>query len=558
MPQTLARRQLQAPFGELAGEGRAERALDVGKQGAPTPFGVATRADADKEANRFRRSVHFVGDQTARCELFLPRIFLLAVAGALHDAETRKLAKVSRSEDRAESGRLGAALFAVAVVAIGALFAAVAVILLGGLMVGATHASSWSAAFRSALNGNRQLVAIAAFLGTYLVIAIGKLPGFQLDRTGAALLGASAMVGAGVLSLDQAYASIDFDTITLLLGAMIVVANLRLSGFFGLVSARAVARTRHPATLLTAIVAVTGLFSAFLVNDTICLVMTPLVLDLAFRLKRDPVPYALAVPLASNVGSVATITGNPQNMMIGSFSHIPYGAFVGALWPVAVIGLCLTVLLIVLAYRDEFLTGARLGDVSVRAKRYHPALAWKSVAVTLAMMALFFAGQPIAKVAIVAGAFLLLTRKVKAEKVYREIDWPLLLMFVGLFIVVAGLEKAILTREAMNVVGRLDFESAPILSFITAGLSNIVSNVPAVLLLKPFIANTSDQQQSWLVVAMASTLAGNLTLVGSVANLIVAQRAKVEGVDIDFWTHLKIGAPLTLMTIAFGAWWLGR
>src|SRR5262245_4873311 len=159
-------------------------------------------------------------------------------------------------------------------------------------------------------------VAILVFAATYFVMAVGRLPGYRIDRAGAALLGASLMVGFGVLSLDEAYAAVDMNTITLLLGVMIVVANLRLSGFFRIATAFVPARARHPFALLAAIVAVAGLLSAFLVNDTICLVMTPLVLDLVTRLKRQPLPYLLAVAMASNAGSVATITGNPQNMII--------------------------------------------------------------------------------------------------------------------------------------------------------------------------------------------------------------------------------------------------
>ena len=164
---------------------------------------------------------------------------------------------------------------------------------------------------------------IAIFAATYLVMAIGKLPGYQLDRAGAALLGASLMIWSGVLSLDEAFQSIDLETIVLLLGMMIVVANLRLSGFFEVVNDWVVARARHPLALLCGIVLVSGALSAFLVNDAICLVLTLPVLDLAKRLERDPTPYLLAIPMASNAGSVATITGNPQNMIIGSISHIP-------------------------------------------------------------------------------------------------------------------------------------------------------------------------------------------------------------------------------------------
>jgi Na+/H+ antiporter NhaD/arsenite permease-like protein len=205
-----------------------------------------------------------------------------------------------------------------------------------------------------------RVAAILIFAATYLFIAIGKLPGYHLDRAGAALLGASLMVGFGVLSLDDAYRAIDFETITLLLGMMIVVANLRLSGFFRLVNGWVVTRARHPLVLLAAVVLVAGSFSAFLVNDTICLVMTPLVLEIVTRFKRDPIPYLLAIPMASNIGSTATITGNPQNMIIGTLSQIPYGTFASALWPVAAMGLILTIAFIALAFRREFLTGERL------------------------------------------------------------------------------------------------------------------------------------------------------------------------------------------------------
>jgi Na+/H+ antiporter NhaD/arsenite permease-like protein len=245
-----------------------------------------------------------------------------------------------------------------------------------------------------------RVAAILIFAATYVFIAIGKLSGYHLDRAGAALLGASLMVAIGVLSLQDAYRAIDFDTITLLLGMMIVVANLRLSGFFRLVNGWVVTRARHPLVLLTAVVLVAGSFSAFLVNDTICLVMTPFVLDIVTRLKRDPVPYLLAIAMASNVGSTATITGNPQNMIIGSLSHIPYGTFAAALWPVATAGLILTAVLIALVYRNEFLTRERLPTLVPTPAHHHTPLVIESTLVTAAMVGLFFTGQPVAKIAI--------------------------------------------------------------------------------------------------------------------------------------------------------------
>jgi Na+/H+ antiporter NhaD/arsenite permease-like protein len=438
---------------------------------------------------------------------------------------------------------------------------AVVLLILFAMLIGvglyaARNSSLYRASTQTLWDDRVMIVAVAIFAGTYLVIAIGKLPGYHLDRAGAALLGASLMVGLGAVPLDEAYRSIDFNTIALLLGMMIVVANLRLSGFFRLVNNWIVTRAQHPVVLLTAIVLVAGSFSAFLVNDTICLVMTPLVLDLVTRLKRHPVPYLLAIPVASNIGSTATITGNPQNMIIGGLAHIPYGVFAAALWPVAASGLVLTVILIALGYRHEFLTRERLCAVDAGPAHHHGLLVFKSVLVTASMVVLFFAGQPVAKVAIIGGALLLVTRRVKADKVYREIDWPLLVMFVGLFVVVAGLERSVLTPDAVAAVGRLHLDTVPVLLVVTAGLSNLVSNVPAVLFLKPFVANLHDPQRAWLIIAMASTLAGNFTLVGSVANLIVAQRAQAQGVTLGFWEYFEVGAPVTVLTIVIGAWWL--
>src|SRR3984957_11457080 len=200
----------------------------------------------------------------------------------------------------------------------------------------------------------RKIAAAVIFVGSYLALAIGRIPGLSIDRAGIALVGASLMVASGALPLEDAYRAVDLDTITLLLGIMIVVANLRLSGFFAVATAWVMAHARRPLILLGAVVATSGVFSAFLVNDAICLVLTPLVLELTLALGRRPVPYLLAVAMASNVGSTATITGNPQNIMIGSFSHISYTKFAVALGPVALVGLIITVALIALFHRAEF------------------------------------------------------------------------------------------------------------------------------------------------------------------------------------------------------------
>lgn len=408
----------------------------------------------------------------------------------------------------------------------------------------------------SGLGGDTVKVAAGAiFAGTYLALAIGKIPGLRIDRAGVALVGASLMVGAGVVTLEEASQAVDFATITLLLGIMIVVANLRLSGFFALANAWVVRRVHRPIVLLIAVTFVSGLFSAFLVNDAICLVLSPLVLDLTLRLNRRPTPYLLAVAMSSNVGSVATITGNPQNIMIGSFSGLSYIRFAQALTPIALIGLVLTVLLLALCYRAEFATRDRLVTTPA-VRRVRTGLMVRALFATAIMIALFFAGQPPAKAAIVIGGLLLLTRRLRSERVYAEIDWSLLLMFVGLFIVVASAHRALFTPDVLAQASRLHLDQVPVLSVVTAMLSNVVSNVPAVLVLKPFIGALKDQDRAWLVVAMASTLGGNFTILGSIANLIVVQKAATRGVAISFWDYFKVGAPLTVLTIAVGTLWL--
>jgi Na+/H+ antiporter NhaD/arsenite permease-like protein len=400
------------------------------------------------------------------------------------------------------------------------------------------------------------LAAIVIFLATYLVLAIGRLPGFRVDRTGACIIGASLMIAFGVLDLQQAFDAINHDTIILLFGMMIVVANLRLSGFFSLVAEWVVEHAHRPIFLLAGIVFVAGFFSAFFVNDTMCLVLTPLVLEITRHLRRRPAPYLLAVAMAANIGSVATITGNPQNMMIGSFSGIHYRTFAAALSPVAAIGLALTVAVIAVCYHREFRMGEKV-VLERRAVRVNRVLMWKSLAVSAGMIVFFFAGWPVPKVALIAGALLLVTRRVKPERVYREIDWPLLVLFIGLFIVVAGVEKTSLPGDLFGAAQQFHLERISVLSAFAVLLSNLVSNVPAVLVFKPFIAHLGDPTRAWLTLAMSTTLAGNFTILGSVANLIVIQRARHQA-PIGFWEYFKVGAPLTVLTAAAGVFWVGR
>jgi Na+/H+ antiporter NhaD/arsenite permease-like protein len=398
-----------------------------------------------------------------------------------------------------------------------------------------------------------KFVTAAIFLLTYAGVAIGRLPGLRIDRAGIALTGAAFTIAVGAISPEEAYRAIDLDTLALLLGMMIVVGHLRLSGFFRLGARWALEHAHSQPVFLLAVALTSGLLSAFLVNDAVCLVMAPLVIETTRALRRDPVPYLLAVAMASNVGSAATITGNPQNMIVGAFSHIPYVEFAEALGPTAALGVALVVVLVAAFSPREFYPIVRLGAAGAKARVNRPQMI-KATLVTLGVVARFFAGAPVGETAMLGGALLLVTRSIKAHKVYREIDGSLLLLFAGLFVVVAGAEKVLLSDQALVLAHSLHLENVWTLTSVTAALSNVISNVPAVLAIKPFVQGLGDPHKIWLVIAMSSTFAGNLTLVGSVANLIVAEKARQAGIEISFWRYARVGAPLTLLTLALGAW----
>jgi Na+/H+ antiporter NhaD/arsenite permease-like protein len=392
-----------------------------------------------------------------------------------------------------------------------------------------------------------------AFAGTYLGLALGRLPFFRVDRTGVAIIGGAVMVVSGVLPWDRAVAAVDAHTLVLLFGMMIVAAYLRLSGFFRLVTHAAVRRANTPTGLLGLIIVAAGVLSALFVNDVICLVMAPIVLDVVRQLRLPPVPYLIALATAANVGSVATLTGNPQNMLVGSFSGIGYRTFLLREAPVAVIGLAVVFLVIWLAYRRALPPTLPAVDLSEHFRMHYPLMIKTMIGVSIMLVA-FLAGVPIALVAIGGAAYCLLTRRVNPDKVYREIDWGLLVLFTGLFVVVGGIEATGIARELLGGAAVMGLYRPAVLTAVTAALSNLVSNVPAVLLFKSVIPTFGEPTRAWLLLAMASTLAGNLTILGSVANLIVVEHARNAGIQVRFLEYSRVGVPVTLLTLLVG--WL--
>jgi Na+/H+ antiporter NhaD/arsenite permease-like protein len=402
---------------------------------------------------------------------------------------------------------------------------------------------------------NPTLLTGAIFLATYAVVAFGSLPVLRIDRTAAAVVGAILMVVLGGLPLDDAWEAIDHRTLLLLFGMMVLIASLRLSRFFATVARWVVSTVRHPAALLVVVVFTSGLLSALFVNDTICLVFTPILIEIAQLRRQRPLPYLLALATASNIGSVATITGNPQNMLIGSLSGISYASFAWSLAPVAIAGLALDAAILCWLFRRDLIVGTP--DASgTRVRPMHRAMMAKSLIVAAAVLAGFLLGYEPAVVAIAAAAVLLITRRVHPEKLYGRVDWGLLMLFIGLFVVIAGVERAGLVDQLFAWLSPLGIETTAGLTVVVTVLSNVISNVPAVMLFKSLIPTWADPATAWLTLAMASTLAGNLTLVGSIANLIVLQGARRHGIVITFWEYTRVGVPVTLATLAFGIWWM--
>ncbi len=391
-------------------------------------------------------------------------------------------------------------------------------------------------------------VAFVVFLLTYVVIALGQPPLFRIDRTGAAIIGASLMVILGVLTIQDAYDAIDYKTILILFGMMILIANLRLSGFFGIVLNFLSRNLRNPLVLFYVLIFVSGLLSAFFVNDTVCLIFTPFILELTRRMNVNPKPYLLALAMSANIGSVATITGNPQNIIIGAASGISYSEFFVKLFPVSLISLVIAGLVIHFFYRDDIKN--QIVEIKDIRYKYNKALVIKSSLMALLTVVLFFLNVPMHIVAIGVGAFLLITRRVKPEKVYSLVDFELLILFIGLFIVVRGFENSIVFGEIVNYVKQVVNTPLSLVLF-SALLSNIVSNVPAVLIFKPMMGSLFNSQDVWLYLAMSSTFAGNLTILGSIANIIVIESASPK-VKISFLEYLKVGVPVTILSILFG------
>jgi Na+/H+ antiporter NhaD/arsenite permease-like protein len=390
------------------------------------------------------------------------------------------------------------------------------------------------------------------FLISYGVFAIGRLPGTRVDRAGMAFIGAVAMFAIGALDGRSAIASLDYETLVLLFSMMVLVAVLHLEGFFEWVTRQIVARF-EPSHLLPGVIFSSGILSAFLVNDVVCLFMAPLILKVSKQMGRNPVPFLLALATASNIGSTATITGNPQNILIGSVSHLGYRDFLFHLGPIAVIGLFVDWGVLAFLCRKQLAEEVPVEEATGSKRGLTRLVA--PMLITVGIIAAFLAGLNPALVAAAGAAILILIRSRLLRRIYGEVDWSLLILFIGLFLIIGAAEHTRIAEALLHAAERLNLHNLTIFSFAVTLLSNLVSNVPAVMLLKNLVPQFRNTHQFWLALAMSSTLAGNLTVTGSIANMIVVETVR-PSVRISFKDYLAVGVPTTILTIAVGIAWI--
>jgi len=395
---------------------------------------------------------------------------------------------------------------------------------------------------------------VAIFVVVYAGMVLGGLPYLQLDRTGVALLGAIAIVGLEVLSPEQAALSVHLPTLLLLFSFMVISAQMRLGGFYGWVTRGLASLPWAPPTLLAAVIGVAAALSAVFSNDVVCLAVTPVLIDGCRRRGLDPVPYLLALACAANIGSAATLIGNPQNMLIGQVLGLGFASYLAeAVLPV-LLSLATTWLLIAWQARGRWSGPAPPAAAERRGDE--PALdRWqtaKGLAVVGVLLAIFlFTGWPREVAALTAAGLLLMSRRFHSNKMLGLIDWELLILFIGLFVVNHALEHTGITRAAIEELALSGVSLREPATFFGAAflLSNLVSNVPAAMLLLP----AATESFSGPLLALVSTLAGNLLIVGSIANMIVVAAAARAGIDIDWRRHARTGIPVTLASLAIVA-----
>ncbi|MDP3167516.1 MAG: anion transporter [Hydrogenophaga sp.] len=408
---------------------------------------------------------------------------------------------------------------------------------------------------------------VAIFAIVYLGMFLGGLPRLKLDRSGVALLGAIAVIALAGLPVEDAARAIDLPTIVLLFAFMVVSAQMRLGGFYGAVTRRVGAMPLPRSGLLAALILVAGALSAVFSNDIVCLAMTPVVARLCLQRGINPLPFLIGLACAANIGSAATLIGNPQNMLIGSVLQLPFAGYVRQALPPVLISLVVLWGWLGLGrgamggagspHPRPLPEGEGVNSPGVEEPAFDSWQTAKGLVVAGALMLIFlFTDWPRDVAALVGAGVLLLSRRLHTSHFMGLVDWPLLILFMGLFVVNHAFESTGLAAQAVAWLGAQGVhlvDPGPLL-VASAVLSNLVSNVPAVMLLLPHLGGSGEQ--AGVMLALVTTFAGNLLLVGSIANLIVADLARQQGIVIDWKRHAVTGIPVTLATLVVVWGWM--
>jgi len=400
----------------------------------------------------------------------------------------------------------------------------------------------------------QELIAGAIFAITYVLISGRQLKILPLNRPAAALLGAVLMIATGVMTPERAYRAINYDALVLLLGMMLISVYLDLAHFFEWAAELVLNFSRTPVHLLLYVTLTSGILSALLVNDTICLMLTPLVVAVIRRGKLPLLPYLVALATSANIGSVATLVGNPQNMIIGHFSHISFPEFSRSLLPAAAVGLAINFFILRFGFR-KMLRVTAIDRVDYPAPKLESGLFALVCVVLVSIFGGFLAGLNLAWTAMAGAALVMVIARRDTHGVLKLVDWHLLLFFAALFIVVDGLSDTGLPDAIYSRLQPIFGSSAPAqawnLTWFSVVGSNVFSNVPFVLVAGNWIARFAEPALMWKVLALSTTFGGNLTIVGSVANMIVVESAR-DHIQVGFWDYARFGIPITILTTAAG------
>lgn len=398
-----------------------------------------------------------------------------------------------------------------------------------------------------------ELISFFILIVVLTVFTLGKSPLFRIDRAGVAIIGAVTMMGFGVLSFEQATQAINYRTIVILFSMMVIVANLKIAGFFELIGQIVLQKIKSKKALLFTTIFISGILSAFAINDIVCLLFTPVVLFICNKGNCKPIPHLLGLAMASNVGSALTFLGNPQNILIGSLSHISFFDYLKVSSPISILGLVFIYLFISYKYKTEL--NGDLKKVELTEVYFHHYLITKTLCTLILVIIFYMAGLDIVLLSSLGAAFLLITRRVKPNKIYTSIDFNLLIIFIGLFVIVGGIETSGLLTTLNFYLPPEQMSDLNFFALVSIILSNIVSNVPAVLLLQYYIS-PNDAILKWQALALLTTFAGNLTIFGSIANLIVVEIAKKNNIHITAREYFRIGFPLTIVLSILCLIWL--